>query len=283
MGLRPPRTLAIVTATIFRLLVAAWILITLARAARAAWSQRALLTTVWGAIRPRHVLGAVAGLAVVATVVLALLTFVPVTGYGLGSLIGVDGNAVFIPLDEAASRAPAGAPGGHDWTLIGLTTIFLGGLAVLLPWLAFVEEEVFRAGLEDATLGRQLRSALVFGLAHLVMLVPLAATLGIAVAGFGYGRAYRRGHAAAAAPPPAVAAAFRPTKRSRAAAARARVGAGSAAAIAGGSGGMLLVAPSTDVPEVRQAAGVLASTVWHTTFNTLVIVLVWLSIVIEAW
>ena len=34
-------------------------------------------------------------------------------------------------------------------------------LAGMLPWLAFVEEEVFRAGLEDASLARELLAAVV--------------------------------------------------------------------------------------------------------------------------
>jgi hypothetical protein len=38
-------------------------------------------------------------------------------------------------------------------------------------------------------------AALRFGLAHLIMLVPLSAALAIAVAGFAYGQIYRRAYA----------------------------------------------------------------------------------------
>lgn len=269
-----------VTTSLLRLLITGWILVMLVRAARAAWRQRDLLVTVWRSIRPRHVAGAVGLLAVVATIATVLIGSVPGMAVGLGDLIGFTGNAVFVPLEEAAARAGPVPDGGTDLVVIGLATVFLGGLAALLPWLAFVEEEVFRAGLEDVSLGRELVAALIFGLAHLVMLVPVGAAVAIGAAGFVYGRIYRGAHARldGHAVPPAAARAFRATKRSAAAADRAR----GTAAHEASSGETTLVAVVDRAPERRQAAAVLASTVWHTTFNTLVVALVWLSIVLAA-
>lgn len=267
--------------TLLRLLVAGWIVVLLARSARNAWEQRRLVVEVWRRITVKHVAGSLGLLVVVLLVAVTLLETVPLLGYGLGSLIGFEGNAVFVPLEEAATRAGPAPESGPDWLLIGISTVFLGLLGALLPWLAFVEEEVFRAGLERASLGRQVRASIWFGLVHLVMLVPLAAALAIAVAGFVYGRlyrrAYRRSHGDAV--PAAVAAAFRQTKRSAAAAAAERRD-GAAAAVA--------TAPGTvDVtidrrPERRQAEATLASAVWHTTFNSLVVALVWAGIVWSA-
>ncbi len=273
------------TTSVLRLLISGWILFTLARAARAAWRQRDLVVTIWRGIRPRHVLGALALLVGVGVLATVLITLVPGMHLGLGSVVGLDGNAVFAPLEEAAARAGPAPATGPDWLLIAMTTVFLGGLAVLLPWLAFVEEEVFRAGLEDASLGQELRAAAVFGAAHLVMLVPVGAAVAIGAAGFVYGRIYRRAHGRADGVdvPPAVASAFRPTRRSAAAATRARAaqvppGAEELAAELPGSVGLL-----DRRPERRQAQAVLASTVWHATFNTTVVVIVWASIVTAAF
>ena len=207
-----------------RLAVAAVIIVLLARAARAAWHNRRIAPAVWRRIRPRHVAGSLVLLTVVLGVAVGLMTVVPVTGIGLGSLIGLTGNAVFAPVEEAAVRSSAvTGPAAH--TVVSavnvVSLLFLGGLVVLFPWLAYVEESVFREGLESVGTGARLWSALRFGLLHLVMLVPLAAALAIAVAGGWYGHVYLRAYAAS---------------------------------------------------EQRDEA-VLASTVWHTTFNSTIVVL----------
>lgn len=266
--------------SLVRLVVAAWVAVLLVRAGRAAWHQRALVRLVWSRIRPRHVLGSLALLVVVLSTAIVLLTTVPWLGYGLGSLIGLGGNAVFAPLEEAVARSGAAAGGGPDWFLALVATVFLGALGALLPWLAFVEEEVFRAGLEDASLPREIGAALLFGLAHLIMLVPVAAGLAIAVAGLTYSRIYRRAYhrvdPAVAVPRP-VARAFRPTRRSARAAERARAARTARAPVDPGALEVVDLGP-----ERRQAQAVLASTVWHTTFNTLVVTLVWLSVLAGA-
>ena len=281
---RGPLYPARVTTTLLRLFIAGWIVVLLVRSARTAWSHRRLVAEVWRRVTLRHVLGSALLVTAVLAVAAMLLTGVPWLGHGLGSLVGFHGNAVFVPLEEAVARSGPAPAGGPDWMLIGLATGFLAFLVALLPWLAFVEEEVFRAGLERADLGQQLRSALWFGLVHLVMLVPLAAALAIATAGFAYGRIYRRAFARTQGDdlPPAVAAAFRPTKRAAAAASAARRDAHSGDGSAAGGGTPVDVQVDRR-PERRQAAATLASAVWHTTFNTLVIALVWASIVWTAW
>lgn len=241
----------------------------LARAGTVAWSRRDLAVDVWRGIRPRHVLGSVVLLATVVGVSVAAATAAPLLGRGLGDLVATSGNAVFVPVDVAveatrgADQAPADGP---DVLLAIAVTLFLGVLALLLPWFAFVEEEVFRAGAEAWSLPARVGAALVFGAAHLVMLVPVAAALGIAVAGFVYGEVYRHGVAGRAGPAPdSLRRAFRPTRRSSAAAA-ARAG-----------------DPMATRPHVHdQVDGLHASTVWHTTFNTTVVTLVWLILVGDA-
>jgi hypothetical protein len=229
-----PATLAPMDA-LPRLLVSAVVLVLLARAARVAWANRAVARAVWTRVRVRHVVGSLVLLAAVLALVVGLVTAVPVTGVGLGSLLGLTGNVVFAPVESIASApaATASEEATLRWPALAAIGGFLALLVALFPWLAYVEERAFRAGLEHASLGRQIVVALRFGLLHLVMLIPLAAALAIGLAGFVYGRIYR--------------AAYR-----------------RAAAFAPGS---------------ARAEAVLASTVWHATFNSLVVVLVAVSFV----
>lgn len=271
--------------TLLRLLIVAWVLVTLVRAGATAWRQRRLVVAVWRRVRLRHLVGCLALLVVVATVAEVLIRTVPGMGWGLGELLGFTGNAVFAPLEEAVSRSGPPPATGPDWTLIGLTSGFLLPLLVMLPWLAFVEEEVFRAGLEDAALPRQLAAATVFGLAHLVMLVPVGAALAVGVAGFVYGSVYRRAYAdvGPGKVPEVALRVFRPTRRSAAAAHRARLAVPVHAPTAASDVGSTPAEPSAEPsPERRQAAAVLASTVWHTTFNSMIVVLLWVVIVLGA-
>jgi membrane protease YdiL (CAAX protease family) len=197
------------------------------------------------------------------------MVLLPASGFGLGTLIGLSGNAVFAPISELNLRATGpeptvaaddgdvtagtGRPGplGTQPSTVGVTAAFLLFLLVLFPWLAYTEERVFREGLETASTARQAWAALKFGLVHLLMLIPVAAALAIAVAGFVYGRVYRRAYRRSSARTETVAGPFAVP---------------------------LAVAPT--VAAARSHA-VLASTVWHTTFNSLIVLLVLLGLAAE--
>ena len=229
--------------TVLRPVIALVVLVMLVRAGRHAWRGREVARAVWSAIRPRHVAGSLALLVAVVGVAVLLVTVLPVTGLGLGSLAGLTGNAVFAPVEQvtAGSGGLAGGASGESGRALATTAAvlgFLGLLLLLFPWLAYVEERAFRMGLEGADLPRQIWVALRFGLLHLVMLIPVAAALAIAVAGFVYGRIYRRAYRQAAA-----------------------------------------VEPSAVIAR-REA--VLASTVWHATFNSTVVVLFAAAYVLHA-
>jgi hypothetical protein len=131
--------------------------------------------------------------------------------------------------------------------LASVAAVFGAGLLLLFPWLAYVEERVFRSGLEDAGLGRQLWVASKFGLVHMIMLIPLAAALAIGVAGFAYGRIYRYAYR-------------RSADRRR-------------SASAGPFGVPVLVVGVVD-RRAAHADALFASTVWHVTFNSLIVLLV---------
>jgi hypothetical protein len=133
-------------------------------------------------------------------------------------------------------------------TAVGVV-VFLTALLAMFPWLAYVEERTFREGLEEAGLAEELWTALKFGLLHLIMLIPVGAALAIGVAGFAYGRIYRRAFA-----------------RSRE----------QARTEAGPFGVPVVVGPT--VREARNEA-VLTSTVWHATFNSLIVLTLLVSFV----
>ncbi len=267
-----------------RLVVAAIVAVLLGRAAVGASRHRELALTVWRSITPRHLL-ATFGLLVAVVTAGSVLLRVPPLRVGLGTVVGFWGNAVIIPLEEAASRAGPPPATGPDWFVVLLATAFLFFLALLLPWLAFVEEEIFRAGLEFADLRTEIIAALKFGLVHMVMLVPLAAALAISLAGLAYGRVYRHGYRTAEEghPPEGVLRVYRPTRRARRAAALRRLHQLEAVVADGASwrGSDAPVEATALSPERRQAAGVFRSTVWHATFNTIVVAVLWAVIVVD--
>ncbi|MBA3622263.1 MAG: hypothetical protein H0W51_08095 [Euzebyales bacterium] len=232
-----------------RLTVAVVIMALLSRSARLAWSNRGVAIAVWRRVRIRHMLGSLALLVVVGGAAVGLAALVPVTGYGLGTLVGFTGNAVFAPVEEVAVRAGGVSPLTSPAAGVAMTAVvcaFVLGLAVLFPWLAYVEEQRFRVGLEGVGLAGQVGAALRFGLVHLVMLIPLSAALAIAIAGFCYGQVYRRAYRRAWAM----------------------------------AGGDHEVTGQWVSRSVQQEAA-MASTVWHTTFNTLIAGLVVAALLAE--
>lgn len=262
---------------LLRFAVIAVVALLLLRATRAAWSRRQLTVEVWRAIRPRHVLGALGLLVVVLVTAVGLLVLVPSTGLGLGALVGLEGNAIFAPIDSALEAplteppvpvegAPADAA-AFPWRDLLLVTGFLALLVALFPTLAHAEEIAFRTGWEDRSLLGQAASALRFGLAHLIMLIPLAAALAVGVAGFAYGRIYLRAYRRAAVPVTVI-----PDWTPR------------VAEDPEGFTRLVMGPPKpvevVDVAAARRAA-VAEATVWHATFNTLVAVLVWLGYVLS--
>lgn len=263
---------------LLRIAVVVAVLLLLVRAARAAWARRPLAVSIWRAIRPRHLLGALGLIVIVLGTAVALLVVLPVTGLGAGALVGLEGNAIFAPIDSAldAPLQQAPAPGSGlqvaadpsiPWADVTLVTGFLTLLVLLFPHLAHTEEAVFRAGWEDLTLPQQALSALRFGLVHLIMLIPIAAALAIGVAGFAYGRIYRRAYRRAAVPRTVL-----PTGRLPLV-----VDAEGFSRLAMGPPSPVLLVDRTAAR--RQA--VFEAAVWHTTFNTTIAGLVWLGYILS--
>lgn len=252
-----------------RVAVIGAVVVLLGLRARMAWRHRDLAVSVWRSIRPRHVIGSLGLLVLVLAVALSLWTWVPPTRLGLGSLLGFDGNIIFAPIDDAleapiiaAEQAAAtGAPApGIPWLDVAGVTAFLLALTAMFPFLAHAEELAFRLGWEDHDRPRQVLSALRFGLAHLIMFIPIGAALAVGVAGFVYGQIYRRAYQRAAVPR--------------------LVHPGGRLPLAVDEEGFsrLVMGPMLPVLTVDRTAGrragIHAATVWHTTFNTTVAVIV---------
>lgn len=259
------------------MLIIAAVLVLLVRAGRMAWSRRKLAVRIWRAIRPRHIIGSLGLVVIVLGVALALLVFVPFTGVGLGQVVGLQGNAVFAPIDDAL-EAPLDAavqaqetgapPPGVPWTDVAAVTSFLAALVLMFPHLAHAEEAAFRSGWEKLNTRQQILSAFRFGMIHLIMLIPLAAALAVAVAGYVYGRIYVRAYHRAARP-------------------RLVIPSGALPRLAEDDQGLtrLVMGPPSPEYTVDQVAArrqaVFDAAVWHATFNTTVALLVWVGYILS--
>lgn len=164
------------------LAVLAYVGFRLADAARhSVRSRRHVLGIVYG-LRPRHFLLAVPVLAAVVSLALLLLQ-VPGLSFGWWTAIGGEGNPVF-------GAARPGAVGPLDVVI----PVLFGLLLLLgLPLLVEGEEWVFRRGAEHRSPSANLRRAVLFGLVHAAVGIPLAAALALSIGGLYLTWCYLRG------------------------------------------------------------------------------------------
>ena len=157
---------------ILSLAVLAYVGIRLADAARHSVLSRGY---VWGLVkglRPRHFLGAVPTL--VCVIGLALLLFhVPGLSFGWWTAIGGQGNPVF-----GSARPQAVGPLDTVIPMVFGVLLLLG-----LPLLVEGEEWVFRRGAENRSRWGNLRWAVLFGLVHALVGIPIAAALALSAGG----------------------------------------------------------------------------------------------------
>ena len=157
---------------ILTLAVLAYVGVRLVDAARQSVSQRSHVWLVLSGLRLHHFLLAVPVLLAVITTAV-LLFQVPGLSFGWWTAIGGEGNPVF-----GTARPSAVGP------LDAVLPIVFGVLLLLgLPLLVEGEEWVFRRGAEHRSRGANLRRAVLFGLVHAVVGVPIAAALALAVGG----------------------------------------------------------------------------------------------------
>jgi len=142
---------------------------------------------VWRGLRPSHFLLAVPILLLAAVVGISAWLWLPGAWFGWWSLMGNGGGgAINASLTPATADAPAFSK--------VLPYVMLISLALVLPMAARWEEMRFRLGAESQGTGKRLVVALGFGLAHLIMGIPIAAALAVGAGGWGFAAAYRRAY-----------------------------------------------------------------------------------------
>jgi hypothetical protein len=135
-------------------------------------------------LRLRHFLPVPALLAAVATTAYALVQL-PVLSFGWWTALGGRGNPAF------------GITERTEGTWVGLVVplVFIVLLTPALPLLVEREEMLFRAGAETWPWWKRLgKGALLFGLAHAAVGVPIGVALALSIGGAWFLRAYLRGY-----------------------------------------------------------------------------------------
>jgi len=152
-----------------------------ARVTASGWGRARVALVVRG-IRWRHLWPVPFVLSGVLSTAVALLQ-VPGLSWGWWTALGGQGNPV-----TGVSDTTTGTP--LEW-LIPL--VFLTLLVPALPLLAWREEEIFRAGAEHWSWPRRAGKAVLFGLAHALVGLPLAVALALSVGGAYFTACYLRG------------------------------------------------------------------------------------------
>jgi hypothetical protein len=154
----------------------------LADAARQTVSARGQVRTLVAGLRPRHFLRAVPVLAGVLAVATPLIA-IPGLDFGWWTAIGGEGNPVV-----GVGRKSA-TPGALE-TVIPI--IFVTLLLIGLPLLVEGEEWVFRKGAQYRSRAANARRAVLFGLVHALVGIPIGVALALSVGGFYFTWAYLR-------------------------------------------------------------------------------------------
>jgi hypothetical protein len=156
-------------------------------AARAVRSPRTRV--VWRGLRWRHARPALVAIPLVLLIGAMIAALVPWTQWGWWTALGGEGNVAF-------GRA-AGAESATPSMVLRVAPFFLlAAMLCYLPAAARLEERWFRRGSERRTVRQQLAVAVGFGLAHLVMGIPIAFALALTATGWilrtEYLQAYQR-------------------------------------------------------------------------------------------
>lgn len=133
-------------------------------------------------VRLRH-LGPVPLVLAVVAGAGALLVQVPGLSFGWWTAIGGQGNPAF-GLTETTEGTPLG-------TIIPL--VFMTLLVPALPLLVEREERLFRLGAEDWSLAKRAGKAVLFGLVHAIIGIPIGVALALSLGGGWFTYAYLRG------------------------------------------------------------------------------------------
>jgi hypothetical protein len=209
-------------------------------AAKRRWKSRGFIWEIWREFRPLMALEMIALLAATVTVIVLLLGLgAPFTWGWFSLLTGHSGNAGVAPIVDAGQS-------GYAIVKLAALGIFCL-LVVLMPFFAHGEEVDYRKGRE--TWRRILPASVRFGLVHMWVGVPLSVGLALALPGLYLGWKYKR--------------AFEQAMRE-----------------AGMSSVPTLqeLMRNGDAQEEARAYGVHRSTVYHTCYNSLAMLLVLIAV-----
>lgn len=149
---------------------------------RRGWARQRVVEIVRG-IRGRH-LWPVPFVLTGVIVAAALLVQVPLLSFGWWTAIGGIGNPVAGSTDQTA-----GTP--LEWVI---PLVFITMLLPALPLFAQREEELFRLGAEAWSWPMRAGKALLFGLVHAVIGIPIGVALALSVGGAYFQWSYLREH-----------------------------------------------------------------------------------------
>jgi len=144
----------------------------LVQAARVSISARRHVVAIVSGLRWRHVVRAVPVLVAVVAA-LALLLRVPGLSFGWWTALGGIGNPVFGASEHGLSGDSA----------VLLSALFAVMLLVSLPLLVEREEWLFRRGAEHRSAPANAGMALLFGLVHTIVGIPIGAGLALSIGG----------------------------------------------------------------------------------------------------
>ncbi|HVF33630.1 MAG TPA: hypothetical protein VM933_11395 [Acidimicrobiales bacterium] len=134
-------------------------------------------------LRPRHFLPVPVVLALVVLAALGL-TGVPPLDFGWWTAIGGQGNPAFGVTERTAGTAFE----------IVVPIVFVLLLLPALPLLVEREELAFRLGAEAWSTPKRIAKALLFGLVHAVVGIPIGVALALSIGGAAFTLAYLRTH-----------------------------------------------------------------------------------------
>ena len=134
-------------------------------------------------LRPRHFLPVPLVLALVLLAAIGL-TSLPLLDFGWWTAIGGQGNPAFGVTDRTAGTA---------FALI-VPAVFVVLLLPALPLLVEREEIVFRLGAEAWSTPKRIGKALLFGLVHALVGIPIGVALALSIGGAAFTLAYLREH-----------------------------------------------------------------------------------------
>ena len=147
---------------------------------------KAITMRIVRGLRFRHFLP----VPVVLTLVVAAawwLSSLPILSFGWWTAVGGEGNPVFGSTERTSGTA-------LSWLL---PLVFMLLLIPALPLFAKREEEIFRLGAESWSVPKRVWKALLFGLVHALIGIPIGVALALSIGGayftLMYLRGYRRG------------------------------------------------------------------------------------------